>query len=44
MHTKCENLKGRYSLKDIDEDGRIILKMQLRETGCGADSAGSGEK
>jgi hypothetical protein len=41
MYTNFENLEGRYCLGDRGEDGTTILKMQLTETGCRLDSAGS---
>jgi hypothetical protein len=35
MHTKCclENRKGRYHSEDLGIDGRIILLIDLKETG-----------
>jgi hypothetical protein len=37
VHTQfwLENLKRRDSLQDLGVDGRIIIKMDLMETGCG---------
>jgi hypothetical protein len=36
MHTKLwsRNLKGRYHSEDRNVDGRIIFKMDGKETGC----------
>jgi len=30
-----ESLKGRGHLEDLVADGRITLKIDLKETGCG---------
>jgi hypothetical protein len=31
----CGKLRVRHHLEDLDVDGRIILKMDLQEVGCG---------